>query len=692
MAASLFNQALWYLRAMLGPDAAFREGQWEAIQAVVERRGRVLVVERTGWGKSLVYFIATRLLRDQGAGPTLLVSPLLALMRNQVAMSERIGVRSITLNSTNVSDWDQLEAELRDNLCDVLLVSPERLANEHFRTVTLPLIGKGLGMLVVDEAHCISDWGHDFRPDYRRIVAIARNLPSTVPVLGTTATANDRVVEDIGQQLGPGLLIQRGPLTRASLRIQAIRLENQASRMAWLAEHVPELPGSGIIYCLTKADCERVAGFLQSRGIQASAYHSDLEGAVREEREAALLGNRIKALVATVALGMGFDKPDLGFVLHFQRPGSVIAYYQQIGRAGRAVDEAFAVLLSGAEDDEIQEYFIRTAFPSPAEMEQVLDVVERSAGARKTDIERQLNLSRGRIDNALKLLEIEGAVAKQDAVFVRTFREWQPDTERAERVSARRRAELQRMRDFVAHEGCLMEFVARELDDRTARPCGRCANCAGPALSSHVDDGLEIAAVEFLKRSDRIIEPRRQGPSTDPGRLVRVPPDKQLREGRALSFYGDAGWGRLVARGKYVDKRFADDLVEAAVALIERWDPRPRPEWVTAVPSLRRPTLVRDFAERLAARLGLPFVPALVKARKTPEQKAMSNSFQQWDNVQGAVEVAVDLVRPAPVLLVDDVFDSRWTLTICGWRLIEAGCSAVFPFTLADASQYGGDT
>src|SRR5580765_827549 len=292
-------------------------------------------------------------------------------MRNQIAMAARLGLEAVTINSGNVGVWRDVEARLANDEIDVLLISPERLANEGFTSRVLPAIERTIGLLVIDEAHCISDWGHDFRPDYQRISRLLPLLGPTVPILATTATANDRVVADVAAQLGEHVAVIRGPLARDTLRLDAIPLADQAERLAWLAENVPRLPGSGIIYCLTVADTERVATWLQSRGIDARAYSGPMAQADREALEDALSANQMKALVATVALGMGFDKPDLGFVVHYQRPGSAIAYYQQVGRAGRAVDTAFGILLSGREDDEIQEYFINSAFP-PLEVMQNL--------------------------------------------------------------------------------------------------------------------------------------------------------------------------------------------------------------------------------------------------------------------------------------------------------------------------------
>src|SRR5688572_29580980 len=397
------------LKQMLGSAADFRDGQWEAIDQIANQRRRLLVVQRTGWGKSIVYFLATRILRDAGAGPTLLISPLLSLMRNQILATERLGVRAATIHSENVTDWGEVEATLANNALDLLMISPERLANPEFLKKLLPLLQGRVGLFVVDEAHCISDWGHDFRPDYRRILQVMKLLPPDVPVLCTTATANDRVVRDIETQI-PHLQVLRGPLVRSSLRLYNIRLAHQSDRLAWLAHFLPQLPGNGIVYCLTIQDARRVAAWLQAKKISARAYHADLEAVERVEIEERLLRNEVKALVATVALGMGFDKPDLGFVIHFQRPGSVVAYYQQVGRTGRAVDSAFGILLNGSEDDEISDYFIRTAFPPVEVMQGVLAAVEKRGPLTIDDIGAELNQNRGAIEKALKLLEVNGVV------------------------------------------------------------------------------------------------------------------------------------------------------------------------------------------------------------------------------------------------------------------------------------------
>ncbi len=684
-------------RALKNADAEFRDGQWQAISALVERRARLLIVQRTGWGKSLVYFIATKLLRDRGAGCTLLVSPLLSLMRNQIAAGRNIGVRAETINSSNEADWPRIERGLHRNEVDVLLISPERLANDEFVDRCLLPIANRVGLFVVDEAHCISDWGHDFRPDYRRIVRILQALPLNIPVLATTATANDRVVGDIVDQLGPNLEVQRGPLTRASLSLQNISLPSQAERMAWLAHQLPKLPGSGIVYVLTVRDSDRIAEWLKSQGIDAEPYNGPMENGPREILENRLLNNEVKALVATVALGMGFDKPDLGFVIHFQRPASVVHYYQQVGRAGRAVDNAFGILLNGEEDDSIGDYFIRTAFPAPENVDQLLGAM-RAAGGPLTvpKLQQSVNLTKGMIDKILKFLltESPAPIQKADSGYVLNPVRWQMPVERIERITNLRRGEQERMKAYMDTEDCLMQFLAEELNDPNGEPCGKCVSCAGHLLSEEYPAHLAQEAASFLGRLENPIEPRKQWPRglARPDMRGKITPEHQAMEGRALCRWGDPGLGELVRRGKQHGQQFDEQLVDAAVRLIrDRWNPVPAPIWVTCVPSRRHLTLVPDFARRLAHKLGVPFLECIRKVHDTEPQKTRANSFQQTQNLAGAFAVDAAGVRTEPVLLVDDMVDSRWTFTVLALLLRQAGSGPVYPFALADTSSADGD-
>jgi ATP-dependent DNA helicase RecQ len=672
------------LNDIAGRPVEFRAGQWEAISEIVERSGRALVVQRTGWGKSAVYLIATRLIRERRGGPTLIVSPLLALMRNQIEMAERAGVQAATVNSTNRDQWDEIAARAIGGDIDLLLISPERLNNQAFLETTFPSFVRHMGVLVVDEVHCISDWGHDFRPDYRRLSQVVQALPLEVAVLGTTATANDRVVSDVAGQLGANLTIQRGTLERESLALQVLDLPRQTDRMAWLAQHVPDLPGSGIVYCLTITDAYRVGRWLKSRGIEVEVYTGATDPDVRLVIEERLTGGDLDVVVATSALGMGYDNPNIEFVIHFQSPGSPIAYYQQVGRAGRAVGYSVGVLMSGSEDTDIQDYFIESAFPSERLTDSVIGAL-REAPKKLTELEREVNLGRSRLTGLLKILEVEGAVVKEGSLWRPSELPWSYPSERVSAVTEERRREQQAMQEYTETAACLMRFLRLELDDVGAGDCGRCANCLGrPVVPIDIDPALSDAALEFMGRTSIVIEPRKRWPvGVKWGNLSQLGND----EGRAMAYRGDPGSGAAAARAIRQGIGFPASLVDQLASLLEKWAPDVPPTWVTAVPNSGQTDRTSDFAARLAERIGLPFVPAVVRVAQRPPQSEMFNSAQQLANVRGAFEVHDPL--PGPVLLVDDLVSSRWTLTAVGHLLRTAGVEAVLPIALLDASRGG---
>ena len=672
------------LRRLTGDaEAAFRDGQLEVIRRLVDDRGRVLLVQRTGWGKSAVYFIATKMLRDAGLGPTLLVSPLLALMRNQIEAAERMGVHAVTINSSNRTEWDSVIHQIEEDEVDIVLISPERLANQEFRSDVLPVIGTRCGLLVIDEAHCISDWGHDFRPDYRRLVRVLDLLPSGVPVLCCTATANDRVISDVTAQLGSRFEAVRGPLDREGLRLHALTVLSPPERLTWLAATLNELPGTGIVYCSTVRDTERVASWLVSQGIEAVAYSGATNAQTRPGIEQSLLSNSVKAVVATSALGMGFDKPDLSFVIHYQSTGSAIAYDQQVGRAGRGLSESWGILLRGSEDADIQDYFITSAFPDPSQAQQVVGLLESDHELMTTDqLLQETNVRSGRLENLLKNLEVDGVIERVGREWRRTLQTWTFDHDRVDAVTSLRRSELEQLYEYIDTDQCRMQFLRNCLDDPVSEPCGMCDNCTGVTLERTLEPDQIQEAVEFMRSASMVIEPRKQWPDRK-----SIAATARLEEGRVLSRWGDGGWGSMVRKGKQSDGRFRNRLVKASVALIrERWQPDPEPAWVTFVPSRRHPQLVADFARRLAEALELPCQDVVRQVRDSRPQKSMQNSHQQYRNVAGTF--SVDISVPAgPVLLVDDIVDSRWTLTAVGHMLREAGSGPVVPFALADASE-----
>ena len=670
-------------------DAQFREGQEEASRHVANGHGPLLLVQKTGWGKSNVYFIATKLLREAGFGQALIISPLLALMRNQIVAAERIGVRAATINSDNKDEWKAIEAQIRGDSIDVLLISPERLANGRFIEEVLAPRADRIALLVIDEAHCISDWGHDFRPDYRRIERTVRDLPSNLRLLATTATANNRVLEDLKGVWGPSLTVRRGDLNRPSLLLQTIQLPDQAQRLAWLAERLGEVRGSGIIYSLRVRDAEQVAAWLRSRGFAVEAYTGQT-GARRKELEQALHDNRVKALAATTALGMGFDKPDLAFVFHYQAPGSVIDYYQQVGRAGRALDVAHGVLLAGKEDADIIDYFVKSAFPTRLEVDEVLDALKESPdGLATQELQHRLNLDPKRIEKAIELLALESP-----APIALTEGRWQlvaaevSDSfwQRVRRLTDMRYRELAQMQEYIRLSSGHMSFLIRALD-------GDPFDLTKPhveELSAIVDRELVREAGAFLRGgSSPPIRSRVQWPvggkSKASGDLA-IPTHLRASPGRALSQWGDGGWWQLVRQGKQDHGHFADDLVEACVELLREWEPTPAPAWVTAIPSLRRPKLVPNFARRLAKAVDLPFHLVLERMRDHQEQKLLENSYMQARNAFETLATR-DGLPSGPVLLVDDIVDSGWTMTVAAYKLRFNGSGEVFPLALSHAGR-----
>ena len=695
------DAALQLLRTAVGePKVEFREGQWEAIDALVNEDRRLLVVQRTGWGKSSVYFVATRILRDRGTGPTIIISPLLALMRNQIEAAERLGISAVAVNSSNQGDWESIKEQLIANEVDAIMISPERLANESFMDEFLQPIAGSIALMVVDEAHCISDWGHDFRPDYRRLVSILKQMPPKAPILGTTATANDRVVEDVLSQLGD-IDVLRGSLVRESLILQTIKLPDQASRLAWLSENIPNLPGTGIIYVLTKRDAKLVSRWLQENGIDAEAYFSGIEAEGFEDSndyrihlETQLLDNRLKALVATTALGMGYDKPDLGFVVHYQAPGSVVSYYQQVGRAGRAIEQAFGVLLSGREDTEIHRFFRRSAFPKESDVDQILIVLEEHDGLSITMLERELNLRRGQLQKALKFLSVESPspIIKEGSRWKRTLVEYALPKERIDRLTSLREQEWDEVQGYIDSKSCLMNYLQEALDDEVSGPCMKCEICCGEKpIPASVTDDMILQAQEFLHHTEMPIKTKVQvsaGAMPIYGFSGNLPQNLRAEEGRVLSRWGDAVYGRWVADDKH-NNHFRDELVQAVAEMIEtRWKLRLTPTWLTCVPSLNHPELVPDFAARLADVLGLPFIPCVTKTVHNEAQKAQQNRFHQYRNLDGAFAVTDD-VEEGPVILVDDIFDSGSTMTIIAALLRQANSGPVFPVALADAGNSG---
>lgn len=688
-----------HIAALAGEGATARPEQLAAVEAVVAGRQRTLLVARTGFGKSAVYFSATRMLRDRGWGPTVVVSPLLALMRDQVDAARRLGLSAETINSSNLDAWGSIEAKIEADEVDLLLIAPERLANAGFRRRVFDTMRTRAFALVCDEAHCISDWGHDFRPDYRRLRRLLDELPAWTPVLATTATANQRVTDDVAAQLGDDTLVLRTSLDRASLHLGVVELPDDSHRLAWLGQKLNDLPGSGIIYCLTVDQAETTAAWLRSRDHAVEAYSGGVDPERRLLLERQLRNNEIKALVATSALGMGFDKGDMAFCVHLGLPPSPVAYYQQIGRAGRNIDRAEVIALPRpTEDAAVWRWFESVSMPSESICRSVLNDLEQFGSSSVAALEKNVNLGRTRLNTLLNILDVDGAVERVKGGWARTSEPWSYDHTLVDTLKQMRRDEGEQMRDWAALTGCRLRYLREALDDAEATDCGRCDNCTGNRLDPAVDLAEVAAAGQRLRGGDVIIDARKQWPSGLGAPKGKIKPEAQHREGRALARVGDGGWNPIIEelirsadRGEAA--RLPDDLVPALAAVLKRWPWAQRPTWICPMPSRRRDDLIGAVAAGLSELGRLPVFPALIDDAAADRsidagfQAEQSNSAHQVSNLWGRLSVdegqraEIEAVS-GPVLLIDDEVDSRWTLAIASSVLANAGLGPVLPLAL----------
>ena len=684
------------IAAIAGDGAVLREDQVLAVAALCESTSgepaaRVLVVQATGWGKSAVYWAATAIRRQEGFGPALVVSPLLSLMRDQVVAAGRAGLRAATLNSSNIDAWSQVEAALRADELDVLLVSPERLANPGFGRRVLDELAGRLGLLVIDEAHAVSDWGHDFRPDYRRVADVLRTLNPQTPVLATTATANARVTLDVAAQLGEATLVLRGPLARSSLQLTVVDALSPIERFAWVVDHLPRFQGSGIVYTLTVKDAERLAAavqFVHGDSCKVAAYTGGLESGERERLEDALRGNRLKALIATSALGMGYDKPDLGFVVHVGSPPSPVSYYQQVGRAGRGIDHALVALLPSDADAGVWDYFATATIPDRAQVERLLAGLSAYAVGQSATVpalEAETGLRRRRVELMLKQLAVDGVVERVESGWRPTGVEWAYDQEHYEGIIATRRREADIMRAYTRGESCLMQLLQESLDDTSAQKCGRCSVCLGH-LPQPLRARPEPATVEAVTRRLRgevtVLEPRKMWPGGAFGSRGRIPPGQMAQEGRVIVYADAPEWRALVQSTFDRDGAPSQELCDAAVAALGQWrDSWPtRPEVVVALPAAGYPLMTAGLADHLAevGRLGradltVALDPTVPTDLSSPQEAAL------WRDAIRVNDELLSAVCGKVVLLVVDASSSQWPITVAAAHLRQAEASMVLP-------------
>lgn len=672
----IYYYAAKILRSAYGDNAVFREGQYEAIESVMMRK-RTLVVQRTGWGKSLIYFISAKMLRKKKRGLTMVVSPLLVLMDNQREMAEKMNLKCDVLNSTVKDRRGEIIDRLIHDELDVIFVTPETLFASDIQKVLHRIKA---ALFVIDEAHCISDWGHDFRLEYGKLGRVISQMPPNVSVLAVTATANDRVVNDLQTQLGDDVYVSRGHLTRESLHIQILNLDSKAKRYAWLLENLNKLPGTGIIYCLTRRTCDELSEFLNHHGLNTMPYYSGNDEELNDEAVRKFHDNQIKAIVATVKLGMGYDKGDISFVIHFQTPANIVSYYQQIGRAGRNIPDAYAFLMAGGfEDEMINRFFIESAFPKEHESREIYSVISSGEGMKLTEIEASVNIRHARVIKALDFLENDGFIFREGYTYYSSAREFFYDRKHYSEVTRIRKQEIKQMQELVKTHECYSRFTVNSLDDDESNDCGKCANCLNGDVYPNLtleDEAIRISEAWINSRVLEIL-PRKMWPNRKKIEYVNM-------NGICLSKYGDSGYGEMVRMGKYETGRFSDELLERSVKVLSPLVKERRIRYITFVPSLRS-EIVKDFASRLAERMKLKLIDALIKTPAAP-QKDMENSAYQCENARNSFTVR-NMILPERIILVDDVIDSKWTLTVCGYKLMEQGCEEVYPFALADSSE-----
>jgi ATP-dependent DNA helicase RecQ len=715
--SKIFEEAYSILKSTFSSDdAIFREGQYEAIESVFENK-RSLVVQKTGWGKSLVYFISTKINRNKAKGVSIVISPLLVLIENQIAAAKKVGLKSVALSSKNKEDHSDIINDLKNNKIDLIFTTPETL----FNTLQKHLNSINLGMFIIDEAHCISDWGHDFRLDYRKIVEVLNQLKDKdFPILATTATANDRVVDDLRNQIGPNLYVSRGELFRDNLFIQTIELDSKADRYAWILEHINDFEGTGIIYCLTQKDTENVSNFLNEHNIDVAFYHSGLDEEICDQNLKLFEENKIKALIATIKLGMGYDKPDVSFVIHYQVPKNIVSYYQQIGRSARKIPKGHAIMLKGNNDIKILEYFIEEAFPLEEEMKIVLNQFDQQlssfddSGLTLMSISKYLNLSTSKINKALKFLEFEGVLVRQAHTFFLTSKQFKYSKKHYEDITLLRRKEIEELKSLFHKDQCLNKKMLQALDNYSIENCGICEVCQkSETISKYISEESLKKAKEFLENQFIEIIPKKAYKVSGTGfnitnidkinqinrefgykiekningqYYIHIPSKYYVNEvGASLSKYGDDGIGSIISHCKYTKIDYPEEVIDKAIKVVTKLIKIHNIDFITYVPS-KNNQLMDRFSEKISKTLNIAFSSTFIKISNTSQKNMQNKSFQKSN-----VEVSYSMINSNKitgknVLLFDDMIDSGWTFAYLGKELLIHGANKVLPIALTDTS------
>ncbi len=670
------------LHSIYGKNASFREGQYEAIEATLSHK-RTLVVQKTGWGKSLIYFVCSKILKAQNKGLTIIISPLLTLMENQIEQATQFNLKCEQLNSSTYERHEEILNGMANNQYDLIFATPETLCKTNIIT-SLSSGSINIALIVVDEAHCISDWGHDFRLEYTKIKDIITTLPESTHILATTATANNIVINDINEQFGGDTFISRGSLTRKSLNIQTSVFNDDYEKYAFILQHIQSIPGTGIIYCLTKNDCESLSEFLNMHNISARPFYSGLNNDFNNETLSLFKENKIKAIVATIKLAMGFDKGDVSFVINYDIPKNITLCYQEIGRAGRNIDNAYIIILFSNRDIKINNFFIEQAFPTEEDSLDVYNCVKNNNGITKRAIQSLVNIQSGKINKSIDFLEHDGFIYKDNNKYYTAPKTYFYNKEHYNAITKQRYEDLENMKNIINVKTCLSKYIVNKLDDTTAQNCGKCTNCRQKLLfSTNLNEQALREAHNFIDNKYIVIEPRKMW--LDGQSNKKIPLINEI--GFALTKYNNSFYGDLVKQGKYGDlKGFSDKLLNKVCDVIPKLFAKQKILYITAVPS-KNSTLVEDFTKQVAEKLHLKYIKILEKITNT-HQKDQQNSSYQCSHARSSFKIIDNIQHPHNynIILLDDMKDSGWTLTVCGYLLREYGFEKVFPFALADSS------
>ncbi len=651
----------------------FYDEQWITISKILNGE-KVLLIEKTGFGKSLCFqFPATVF-----DGLTIVFSPLISLMRDQVKKLNSLGINAKCINSEQtIEENNQIINEAINGNLKILYIAPERQENSEWLESTLKM---KIAMVVVDEAHCISVWGHDFRPSFKRIINLVKLLPKGLPILATTATATKRVENDIIEQIGDNIISIRGNLMRDNFKLFVIKVSSEDEKMMWLGRHINSFPGNGVIYTGTRVNTEVYANWFEYLGISSTSYNAGLDSESRVEIENGLMNNRWKCIISTNALGMGIDKPDIRFVIHTQIPQSLIHYYQEIGRAGRDGETSYVILFYNPKDKSLPQAFIEGARPSINKYEKVISTIKKELlGERELMKATNLKLNQVRV---IKSDLIEQGIIREVLLGRSKKYEFIPkskklDNDAFEKLKESKLKDLQSMIDYVEAESPRMKFICDYLGDNSKQEYINCDNTSEKKINVKIKPEWEEKLKDFREDKFPILEVESKG--------------SKIVNGIASSFYGVSDVGKLIYSSKYENGGdYPETLLNLFVKAYSKNYKYENFDVIIHIPPSISGNLVRHFASKVSKKLKIPISHDLIKIRETRQQKEFENNYLKAENISDAFEFKNPTrLKNKNILLIDDVFDSGVTIKEVGKYLSKLGVSKITPLVIAKT--VGGD-